>query len=39
MKIIQSGKKGGGRIELHAYSSEELDRLYNLVLGAANQPI
>ncbi|NIM00041.1 MAG: ParB/RepB/Spo0J family partition protein [Acidobacteria bacterium] len=39
VKIIQSGKKGGGRIELHAYSSEELDRLYNLVLGAANQPI
>ncbi len=39
VKIIQSGTKGGGRIELHAYSSEEMDRLYNLILGAANSPI
>jgi len=38
VKIVQSGTKGGGRIELHAYSSEEMDRLYNLVLGAANPP-
>ncbi len=39
VKIIQSGTKGGGRIELHAYSSEEMDRLYNLILGAANSPV
>ncbi len=39
VKIVQSGRKGGGRIELHAYSSEELDRLYNLILFAAGQPI
>jgi ParB family chromosome partitioning protein len=38
VKIVHSGAKGGGRIELHAYSSEEMDRLYNLVLGAANSP-
>jgi len=36
VKIVQSGTKGGGRIELHAYSSEEMDRLYNLILTAVN---
>jgi ParB family chromosome partitioning protein len=35
VKIVQSGKKGGGRIELHAYSAEEMDRLYELVHRAA----
>jgi len=39
VKIVQSGAKGGGRIELHAYSSEELERLYNLILGAVDLPV
>ena len=39
VRIVQSGTKGGGRIELHAYSSEEMDRLYELILGAANRAI
>jgi len=37
VRIVQSGPKGGGRIELHAYSSEEMERLYELVLGAAKR--
>jgi len=37
VKIVQSGPKGGGRIELHAFSSEEMQRVYGLVLSAANQ--
>jgi len=39
VKIVQSGKKGGGRIELHAYSSEEMDRLYDLLKAAARRPV
>ena len=35
VRIVQSGKKGGGRIELHAYSAEEMDRLYELLRHAA----
>lgn len=35
VKIIPFGKKGGGRIELHAYSAEEMDRLYGLIKSAA----
>ena len=31
---IQQGKKGG-RIELHFFSDEELERMYQLILGAA----
>jgi ParB family chromosome partitioning protein len=33
VRIVQSGK--GGRLELHYYSDEELDRLYQMVLSAA----
>jgi ParB family chromosome partitioning protein len=32
---IAQGRKGSGRLELHFYSSDELDRLYDLVLKAA----
>ncbi len=39
VRIIPSGTKGGGRIELHAYSSEEMDRLYNLILGAVDRAV
>lgn len=39
VKIVQSGTKGGGRIELHAYSSEEMDRLYELLRSAAKRPV
>ena len=39
VKIVSSGTKGGGRIELHAYSSEEMDRLYNLILGAVDRAV
>ena len=39
VKIVPSGTKGGGRIELHAYSSEEMDRLYNLILSGADQAV
>ena len=34
VKIVQSGKKGAGRIELHAFSSEEMDRLYKMLVSA-----
>lgn len=34
VKIVQSGKKGAGRIELHAYSSDEMDRLYQMLVNA-----
>jgi ParB family chromosome partitioning protein len=32
---IAQGKTGAGRLELHFYSAEELDRVYDLVLKAA----
>jgi ParB family chromosome partitioning protein len=33
VRIFQ-GRKGGGRIELHFYSNEEMSRVYDLVYGA-----
>ncbi len=39
VKIVQSGTKGGGRIELYAYSSEEMTRLYDLILSAAERTV
>ena len=33
---IAQGRTGAGRLELHFYSSEELDRLFDLVLKAAS---
>jgi ParB family chromosome partitioning protein len=35
VRIVQRGK--GGRLELHYFSDEELDRLYQMVLGVAQQ--
>jgi phosphoribosylformylglycinamidine (FGAM) synthase PurS component len=35
VKIVGQGK--GGRLELHYFSAEELDRLYNLLLEAGKR--
>jgi ParB family chromosome partitioning protein len=35
--IVQTGKEGAGRIELHAFSAEEMNRLYELLRTAGNQ--
>ena len=34
---IAQGRTGAGRLELHFYSAEELDRIYDLVLKAARR--
>ena len=34
VRIVQ-GRRGSGRLELHFFGEQELDRLYGLVLGAA----
>jgi ParB family chromosome partitioning protein len=34
---ISQGRTGAGRLELHFYSAEELDRIYDLVLKAARR--
>jgi hypothetical protein len=38
VRIIQ-GRKGGGRIELHFFSQEEMNRVYDLVLDATKRPL
>jgi ParB family chromosome partitioning protein len=38
VRIIQ-GRKGGGRIELHFFSQEEMSRVYDLVLAATKRPV
>lgn len=38
VRIIQ-GRKGGGRIELHFFSQEEMNRVYDLVLDATKGPV
>jgi ParB family chromosome partitioning protein len=38
VRIIQ-GRKGGGRIELHFVSQEEMSRVYDLVLHSAKRPV
>jgi len=35
---IVPGRKKGGRVEIHYYSDEELDRLYQLLRGASERP-
>ena len=37
VRIFQ-GRKGGGRIELHFFSNEEMTRVYDLVIEAAKSP-
>ena len=39
VKIVQSGKKGAGRIELHAFSSDEMDRLYRMLVDSAKRGV
>lgn len=36
VRIVQ-GKSGGGRIELHCFSGEELERVYELIIQAARR--
>jgi ParB family chromosome partitioning protein len=38
VRIVQ-GRKGGGRIELHFFSQEEMNRVYDLVLHATKGPV
>ena len=38
VRIVQ-GRKGGGRIELHFFSQEEMSRVYDLVLDASKRPV
>jgi len=38
VRIIQ-GRKGGGRIELHFFSQEEMSRVYDLVLDSTKRPV
>jgi ParB family chromosome partitioning protein len=38
VRIIQ-GRKGGGRIELHFFSQEEMNRVYDVVLDATKRPV
>ena len=35
----RQGRKGGGRIELHFFSQEEMSRVYDLVLDASKRPV
>ena len=34
VRIVQTGKNGAGRIELHAFSAEEMNRLYEMLKAA-----
>jgi ParB family chromosome partitioning protein len=38
VRIIQ-GRKGGGRIELHFFSQEEMSRVYDLILDSSKRPV
>ena len=35
VRIIEKSKKKGGRIEIEYYSSEDLDRIYETIVGEA----